>query len=411
LHKDEILAWKAKNPEYMKYTALLTKVLPKEGAQPDPKTGQFSPEDVDRYYSLVDLTKDVPITQTMKDHLMAVHFNGAENLEVGKTLPASQYAALWHQGLSLYNKEESDPKNIETQAITLPNGQPGLMWLNKSTKSQEIIKNQDGTPVTGKLPDRSGVDELFNKVGPGGQRQYANTAAGFKQATRDYKAAEQQGEIEGSSFKLGNARVPIGFTPPQDSVHMNEGDLRTSLQAKGVQLPENFSTLYAMGHYKEDPGAFTKSLRRGVPQMSESDAIGMVRTLGINPNYDQAKWEQVKEIKKGLANLTPSAPGGQLIAFNTAAAHLGDLYDAAAALKNGPGSLKFLNEIAQRYGVETNQPAPAIFGAIRAAVSREVGKTFESGAVDKDTARDIQAQIDRAQSTEVTQDVARKPKR
>jgi hypothetical protein len=187
---------------------------------------------------------------------------------------------------------------------------------------------------------------------------------------------------------------------------MSEGDLRTKLQTKGVQLPENFSTIFAVGHYKADPNVFTKGLRKGVPQISESDAIGLVRNL-VNSNYDQNKWEQVKELKKGFANLTASAPGGQLVAFNTAAAHLGDLYDAATALNNGPNSLKALNEIAQRYGVETNKPAPAIFDAIRAAVSREIGKTFEGGAVDVNTSKDIQANINRAQSTDVIQRVAR----
>jgi len=406
LHKDDLLKWKNDHPEYMKWTPLLTKVLPKEGAQPDPRTGQFAPEDVDRYYSLVDLTKDVPLTQTMVDHLNAVHFPGADALKVGQTVPASQYAALWHQGLVHYNQEENDPKNVDVITGTGPNGLPIMEAYNKSTKSLQVLKNEKGEPLVGKLPDRSGVDELFNKVKPDGTRQYANTTNGYLQATRDYKAAEQQGEIEGSSFKLGNARIPIGYQPPADSFHMNEGDLRTTLQTKGVQLPENFSTLYAVGHYKADPGDFTKSLRRGVPQMSEADAVGLIRNL-VNPGYDQAKWEQVKELKKGFANTTPSAAGGQLIAFNTAAAHLGDLYTAAAALKNGPNSLKALNEIAQRYGVETNQPAPAVFGAIRAAVSREVGKTFEGGAVDVGTAKDIQENINRAQSTDVIQDVAR----
>ncbi len=406
LHMNDILKWKSDHPEYMKYTPLLTKVLPKEGAQPDPKTGTFSPEDIDRYYSLVDLTKDVPLTESMKNHLVAVNFPGAEALEVGQKLPASQYAALWHQGLVRYNQEENDPKNVDVITATGPNGLPIFEAYNKSTKSLQVLKDEKGEPLTGKLPDRSGVDELFNKVNPDGKRQYSNTTKGYLQATRDFKAAEQQGEIEGSSFKLGNARLPIGYQPPADAYHMNEGDLRTALQTKGVQLPENFSTLFAVGHYKADPNVFTKGLRKGVPQISEADAIGLVRNL-VNSNYDQNKWEQVKELKKGFSNLTASAPGGQLIAFNTAAAHLGDLYTAAAALKNGPNSIKALNEVAQRYGVETNQPAPAIFGAIRAAVSREIGKTFEGGAVDVNTARDIQDNINRAQSTDVIQNVAR----
>jgi hypothetical protein len=403
LHKDDLLKWKADHPEYLKYTPLLTKVLPQAGAKPDPITGEVP---VDRYYSLVDLSKDVPITQAMMDHLNAVKFPGADALQVGQSLPASQYAALWHQGLVRYNQEESDPKNVDVITATGPNGLPILEAYNKSTKSLQVLKDQNGTPLTGKLPDRSGVDELFNKVGPTGTRKYPNTTQGYLQATRDYKSAETQGTIEGSSFRIGNARLPIGYQPPADSFHMNESDLRTNLQTKGVQLPENFSTLYAVGHYKADPSVFTKGLRKGVPQLSESDAIGLVRNL-VNSGYDQNKWEQVKELKKGFANLTPSAAGGQLIAFNTAAAHLGDLYTAAAALKNGPNSIRTLNEIAQRYGVETNKPAPLVFDAIRTAVSREIGKTFEGGAVDVGTAKDIQDNISKAQSSDVIQRVAR----
>jgi hypothetical protein len=403
LHMDEVQKYLQDHKEYINFKPVLTKVLPQEGAVPDPKTGEVP---VDRYYSLVDSTKPVKLTPMMVNDLKAIHFPGAESLAVGTEVPANQFWGLHYQWIKAYNEAEADPKNVDVLTSTGANGQPQFVAFNKATKSQQILKDESGKPLTGKLPDKSGVDELFNKMDENGQRKYPNSTRGYLQATRDYHSAEEQGSIEGSSFRVGNARLPIGFQPVPNAFDQTEGDLRTTLTAKGVQLPENFSTLYAVGHFKADSAVFTKSLRKGVPQISEADAVNLIRNF-VNPNYDQNTWTQVKELKTGFANLKPSAPGGQLVAFNTAATHLGDLYDAATALRNGPNSYKFINQIAQRYGIETNQPAPVVFDAIRAAVVREIGKTFEGGAVDQETARDIEAQIQKSQSTDVIQRVAK----
>ena len=401
---DEVVKFRQDHPDYVKYMPLVTRVQLQtdDSGQPiiDPTTGV---QKVQRLYTFVDLQKPIKLSDTMINHLQKVGYAGADKLAPGTEVDPQTFQALYWNGLKRYNEAATDPKNIELKEANV-NGVNTWMSYNKMTGDNHIVTDaKTGQPMVGKLPDTSLVDQVFTKGIADGK--YTNDANGRIHAATDVSKAQELGRLQGDQVLVGDGtKLPVGFQPIPESFSMNEQDLTTALHAKGVTLPSNFSTLYAVGHYDQDPKTFTKTLRKGMPQTTEDQAITLIRQF-INPNYQDTNYDAVKKMKVEFADLSQNKPGGNLLAFNTATRHLGDLYDAADALQNN--NLQILNKIAQEYNVQTNQPAPVMFNAIRNALIGEIGKTLQGGAVQVDEAKRIEDTINNAQSPDVAKNVAK----
>lgn len=305
--------------------------------------------------------------------------------------------------------------------------------LITKAKADEIAKIRNGwdapQDVTVTKPDGTTETVQYNvKSGlptsdPRAIRPYAPGMKPKDEITEERNAAKdaeqkKHTDLENENLQLGinekrqqlqmqktfNAKIPDNYTPDQNMLTMSEPELEKSLKAKGVTIPSNFASLYAVGHYKAGLDTFTKQLRKGVPGATEDDALTAIRSM-VNPGYDANNFKAVQGMEKEFASTKPTTAGGNAIAFNTASGHLGALYDAAQALQNG--NFKRLNEIAQQYSVETGGSAPVVFDAIRNAVSGEIGKTFKGGTADIPEMEQIQKTINNAQAPQVAQQVAK----
>lgn len=236
--------------------------------------------------------------------------------------------------------------------------------------------------------------------------------AGIKNATmakekastaQAYAAAELTRQQTENLKKLG-VNVPEGFTAPPNTFSLNQADLQKQLVSQGVTPPSNFANLYAVGHYKSSVSTFPQRTYKGSNQMDQNTATAFIRQF-VNPNYDQNNFTAVKKLEEEFASTRPQTAGGNLIAFNTATGHLGQLYQAAQLLENG--DLTALNNLAARYGVATGKSAPQVFDAVKGALVGELGKTFKGAAPDIPESNEIRENINRAQGPQQTKDVSK----
>src|ERR1700682_2053567 len=84
----------------------------------------------------------------------------------------------------------------------------------------------------------------------------------------------------------------------------------------------------------------------------------------------------IKQTLKEYASTKPNTAGGNIIAFNTAMAHLGLLNDAIDALGNG--NMKIFNSIGQKYKEQTGSTVGGTFDTVKQAVSGELAKVTGS---------------------------------
>jgi len=185
---------------------------------------------------------------------------------------------------------------------------------------------------------------------------------------------------------------------------MSPEAIQQDMISKKVQVPPNFAALYGAAHYDVDPASFPTILRKGTGQMDRQTAVAFIRNF-LNPNYDDKNYKAVQKLESEFASTRQQTAGGNLIAFNTATGHLGQLYDAALALQNS--NVPALNDIANRYGVATGKSAPVVFDSIRNALVGELGKTFKGASPDIPEAERILQGISNAQSPQQALDVAK----
>ena len=210
-------------------------------------------------------------------------------------------------------------------------------------------------------------------------------------------AALDEAQVK-SLHELG-INLPTGFQPNPNAFTQSLDQIQTDMTAKGIKVPSDLPSLYAVGHYKAGMDTFTTSPRKGVPAVTKDQAQTMIRNF-VNPKFDENNYSAVKEMEKEFASTKPSTAGGSLIAFNTATGHLGQLHQAAVALENG--DIPALNAIAKQWGIQTGQAAPLIFNAIRGAVAEELDKTFKGGVADVAGTEDIKSNLNNAQSPQAT---------
>lgn len=200
-------------------------------------------------------------------------------------------------------------------------------------------------------------------------------------AAKDYASAALT-KAQTDSLKTLGVVVPAGYNPPPTVFSMTPQQVQQELETNKVNVPGNFASLYGAAHYKIDPKTFPSRPynRPGMPpQMGKDQALSFIRTF-INPNYDEKNYQAVQKMEDEFASTKPNTAGGNLVAFNTATGHLGQLYQASQLLQNN--NLLKLNEMANELGVQTGHSPRLVFDAIKTALVGELGKTFKSAAPD-----------------------------
>jgi hypothetical protein len=182
--------------------------------------------------------------------------------------------------------------------------------------------------------------------------------------------------------------VPPNFKTPDNVFSMDANTLRQQIVGQGATVPANFQTLYGIGHYDVPISDMIKQSRvRGGSGMTQDNAVTYIKTF-INPGFNQKTYDTLKDMEKEFASTKGGTAGGNLLAFNTATDHLGQLYDAAQALKNG--NLKFANGILRQLDIQEGKSAPQVYNNIANALTGESGKVYEGGyAPDVKTKDDI----------------------
>lgn len=251
-----------------------------------------------------------------------------------------------------------------------PNGKQVPVSINTklSIGDPDRIKQMDYTP--GKLLDEKATYD-FKEAQAANQREQAKNASLF-------------GPASGA-----DPLAVANYKHPDNLMGQSTTDLRKYLTDNKQPVPPNFETLYAVGHYDEDPKTFAQNLRKGSPQMSRDMAISYIRRY-INPNYQDTNYDAVKKMKVEFADVK-SGPGASLLAFNTATGHLGQLWVAAEALHNK--DTQALNKIANAYNVQVGKSPVTTFNSIKAAIVGEIGKTFKGGPADIPERQDIEKEL------------------
>lgn len=274
---------------------------------------------------------------------------------------------------------------------------------------QDVKKKETAGWEAPKTAYKDGKPVAFNPAAPEG-KQYRDYPAGVSPAspkdvaeTRKLEAEAKAKEQEAVNLKQFGISIPPTYTPAPTADKMSMEDLQKDLMSKGVTVPPSFGTLYAVAHYDSPLSTFPSRKVKGSEQLDQQTANDFIRRL-INPSYDVKNYEAVKNMEKEFDSTKNNTAGGSLIAFNTATAHLGQLIQAGMALKNG--DIKTLNRIAQAYNIETNQPAPLVFNAIRDALAGELGKSFKGAAADVPEREAIVQNISNAQNPDTVIQVA-----
>jgi len=102
----------------------------------------------------------------------------------------------------------------------------------------------------------------------------------------------------------------------------------------------------------------------------------------------------LKQTLKEFSSTKPNTAGGNLLAFNTAMAHLGLLNDAIDALGNG--NMKLFNSLGQKYKEQTGSTVGATFDTVKQAVSGELAKV--TGSLSQGEQEAIKGPLDKSNS-------------
>jgi hypothetical protein len=254
-------------------------------------------------------------------------------------------------------------------------------------------KDATGKPTGATMYDaylamQGGVDQLDRmqkQIAQGLQNQHVRAE------TVKAGAEAELAEAKVKMMKDTQLTLPEGFKTPEAAFHMNADDLGRALQAQGVQLPADFNNIYALGHYKAKPEDYPQRVTQGTGQIDRKTAMSRARAF-VNPNLDEMNYGAIQKMVTSFADPKQGTAGGNVVAYNTAASHLEQLYNLTQAVKQR--DIKAINAVQQAYGVETgtNDYKP-VFNAIRDALTGELGKTFKGAAADIEERRAIEKNV------------------
>jgi len=286
-------------------------------------------------------------------------------------------------GMLVFSTEDlSKPVPLGTPDLILPE-YTGTINSNGSLPTTDTVIRADGKLTYGDVLARiHGQMAMQQQL----QQRYITTIAAQSKANLE-NAQGRLANVEAENIKNLGLNIPQGFTTPPNAFVMSQNELQQTLTAQGVPLPADFATLYGVAHYDIDLKAYPSRVIKGTGQKSEAQAVAQIRTL-INPNFNEQTYSGIKKQVDEYASTRLGTAGGNIIAFNTATAHLGKLYEAAQALNGGlqnPSNLRVWNTIVNQYGLQTGATPKTVFDTIQNALVGEVGKTYEGGKPDVGT--------------------------
>lgn len=264
--------------------------------------------------------------------------------------------------------------------------------------SGSVAYTKDGTPIpTSNALTGDGKHTLldyYNSYLTGQRELYQASQMTLSDLTLQQKKAEAEkakaqaeqaagagalSQAEAEMLKSSGLSLPENYKPVQGAFLMNPQDLKSQLQAQGVQVPNDFDQLYAIAHYKGDLKDYPTRVTKGTGQKSEAQAAAQIRAL-INPNFSETTFPAIKKQVEEYASTKAGTAGGNIISFNTAVSHLRQGYEAAKALKNRDA--RAWNAITNELGLQAGASSKVVFDTIRAAYVGEIGKTFKGGPAD-----------------------------
>jgi hypothetical protein len=347
---DEALKFRQDNPDYLKYKPFLTRVVPVEGAVPDPKTGEMP---VEKRYSLAEIDKPVKLTPVQVEHLKAVGIPGAESLETGQTIPFEQWNALDYQGLKKYNEALTDTKNWHDDTISDKNGNPIKVSINSVLGIAKIMKDPDtGEPLSGER--KTTFKDIWNP----GTQQLSTWVVDDRTGQKLHYVGPSKGDMN---------------TPVGDYSLTGEPFIQSL-------PPQMWDTVQAIHDRRQS----VTSLPRGQEKQKYIDAVNHAYP---NDPYDEKKYplevQYLKEYQSGT-----HGEGAARDRINTAIGHLDLLGQVATGLPQE--HLRALNQLANEYGIQTDQPEPVLYDMVANKAAAEAANAVKIGGSASD--QEIEAQ-------------------
>jgi hypothetical protein len=244
--------------------------------------------------------------------------------------------------------------------------------------------------------DPDSVGRLMSWLGPKidwANKQYEERQLSIKggaavQKAEDIQQGKDKAQLALDKQAAGFLEPPTNFTFDPNIMNMTMPQAKAALQAKGVQIPDNFSDLYQTAHYKSDSADLTPRVYKGV-----SGVLGMNRTMGktyidnfLNDNYQEGNYKIRNEFLNTLRPTgTGSGPGATIYNGGVAGQHL-DLAERLFKNMNNKQSPVW-NEAANVFGKKIlGQAAPAVYDTVATQLANESSKVTTGSSTITDTA-------------------------
>jgi hypothetical protein len=232
--------------------------------------------------------------------------------------------------------------------------------------------------------------------------------ADITEAEGEKKAkAKHQLDQENADKMAAMVQGPDNFEFQDNMSDMGMKELQNSLQAQGVQVPNNFADLYSIAKYQHDPNNYApRTWLTGNPyEMDKQSALSYIQKF-INPDFDQKRYGLLTTTGRQLYN-PDSRINRNIQAIGTATNHMELLRQAAHEVASGQplnGQFPALNRLAGEYQIQTGQAPYLTLQALTRRVNNEIsnvaGGGFAPHAEDAEatmknmTAANAEAQID-----------------
>ena len=256
----------------------------------------------------------------------------------------------------------------------------------------------------GNISYSAAIKHLLSSKDPADQdagRKMVNYLGGFENITardnyitaqtEDNKAAiqtaaigqrnenKQEADERASSITQSYLVAPDNFKIDPNIITMDAGTAKAWLQSAGVKVPNNFSALWEIGHYKAPASILpARTWQKGAPnEMDAQTGLSYIQQF-INPGYDQKNYAPAQKVK--IENVSGNAKNGASIQnAGVAAQHLNLLKQAGDELANGdiPAANNILNQLSKAVG----KPNLTTYEALLPIVAQEVGKVAAGGTV------------------------------
>lgn len=262
---------------------------------------------------------------------------GADNLETYKSSRESTQAA---------EKQAAEKRN--KAAVVATDDDAKFVLAHPNDYSADQIK--------------SAHDFLTGSVNQAGDKAYAEAQA------------RAQAEAEQNEKQNSFVQQPDNFQLSDDMQNMSEKDLRAELKKQGISIPDNFSSLYAVGRKNQEElnKAFPTRVSAKTSQIDVDHALDYINKF-INPNYSASDYSAARQF-----NMKVNDPQkGIIVSAGTAAQHL-DMLKEIAHLRNN-GDQQTANEIINRLATEFGSGTDNTFQAVAEQVNSEVGKVVAGG--------------------------------